>query len=67
MGFPDTAYAGPNLAEDPRYGEECGTTQLSKALAAYHLSDAGAVKVVIVAGSNFAGTSYKLFWPETLV
>ena len=30
MGIPDTGYLGPNLAEDPRYGLSCGTSQLVK-------------------------------------
>ena len=45
----------------------CGTlwdSQLAKARAAYDCSEPGAA---IVAGSDFAGTSGKLFWPETLV
>ena len=33
----------------------------------YDRSDPGAARVVIVAGSDFEGTSPKLFWPETLV
>ena len=67
MGLHDTAYSSPKLAEDPRYGEEYGTSQLAQALATYGRSDPGAAKVVIVARSDFAGTSDQLFWPGTLV
>ena len=67
MGLPDAAYGGPKLAEDPRYGKPCGSSQLSKTLAVYDRSDPGAANVIIVAGSDFKGTSLKLFWPETLV
>ena len=45
----------------------CGTlwdSQLAKARAAYDRSEPGAARV---AASDFAGTSRKLFWPETLV
>ena len=67
MGLPDTAYTGTTLSEDARYGDANGTSQLSKALAAYDRSDPGAARVVIVVGFDFAGTSPKLFWPKTLV
>ena len=67
MGNPDTGYVGPKLAEDPRYGRSCGTSQLAKTLAMYDRSDPGAARAIIVAGSDFEGTSPKLFWPETLV
>ena len=67
MGLHDTAYSGPKLAEDPRYGEEYGKSQLAQALATYGRSDPGAAKVVIVARSDFAGTSDQLFSPGTLV
>ena len=67
MGLPDAAYEGPKLAEDPRYGKPCGSSQLAKTLAVYDRSDPGAARVIIVAGSDFEGTSPKLFWPETLV
>ena len=40
---------------------------MAKTLAVYDRSDPGAARVVIVAGSDFEGTSPKLFWPETLV
>ena len=33
----------------------------------YDRSDPGAARAIIVAGSDFDGTSPKLFWPETLV
>ena len=64
MGLPDTAYIVAKLAEDPRYGRSCGTSQLAKTLAVYDRSDPGAI---IVAGSHFEGKSPKLFWPENLV
>ena len=65
MELPDAAYEGSKLAEDPRYGKPCGSTQLAKTLAVYDRADPAAARVVIVAGSNFEGTSPKLFWPET--
>ena len=65
--LPDAAYEGPKLAEDLRYGKPCGSSQLAKTLAEYDRSDRGAARVNIVAGSDFEGTSPKLFWPETLV
>ena len=67
MGVPDAAYEGSKLADDPRYGKPCGSSQLAKTLAMYGRSDPGAARVIIVAGSDFEGTSPKLFWPETLV
>ena len=67
MGLPDAAYGGPTLAEDPRYGKPCGSSLLAKTLAVYDRSDPGAARVIIVAGSDFEGTSPKLFWLETLV
>ena len=35
MGLPDAAYGVPKLAEDPRYGKPCGSSQLDKTLAVY--------------------------------
>ena len=35
MGLPDAAYEGSKLADDPRYGKPCGSTQLAKTLAVY--------------------------------
>ena len=67
MELPDAAYEGSKLAEDPRYGKTCGSTQLAKTLAVYDRADPAAARVVIVAGSDFEGTSPKLFWPETLI
>ena len=67
MGLPDTAYTGPKLAEDRSYGRSYGTSQLAKTMAVYDQSDPGAARAIIVAGSDFEGTSPKLFWPETLV
>ena len=67
MELPDAAYEGTRLADDPRYGKPCGNTQLAKTLAVYDRADPAAVRVVIVAGSDFEGTSPKLFWPETLI
>ena len=67
MELPDAAYEGSKLAEDPRYGKPCGITQLAKTLAVYDRADPAAAMVVIVAGSDFKGTSPKLFWPETLI
>ena len=61
MGIPDTAYTGSKLAES------CGTTQLSKTLEVYDRSDPGAARALNVAGSDFEGTSPKVFWPETSV
>ena len=67
MGLPDAAYEGSRLADCPRYGKPCGNSQLAKTLAIYDRSDPGAARVIILAGSDFEGTSPKLFWPETLV
>ena len=63
----DIAYTGPKLAKNPRYGRSYGTSQPAKTLAVYHRSDPGAARAIIVAVSDFEGTSPKLFWPETLV
>ena len=67
MGLPDAAYEGAKLADDPRYGKPCGSAQLAKTLAVYDRADPAAARVIIVTGSDFEGTSPKLFWPETLV
>ena len=67
MGSPDAAYEGAKLANDARYGKPCGNTQLAKTLAVYDRADPAAARVVIVAGSDFEGTSPKLLWPETLI
>ena len=67
MELADAAYEGTRLANDPRYGKPCGQTQLAKTLAVYDRADPAAARVVIVAGSDFEGTSPKLFWPETLI
>ena len=67
MIFPDTAYMGPKLSEDPRYGKPHGTSQVAKTLAVYDRSDPGAARVIIVAGSHFDETFPNLFCPETLV
>ena len=66
MELPDAAYEGTRLADDPIYGKPCGNTQLAKTLAVYDRADPAAARVVIIAGSDFEGTSPKLFWPETL-
>ena len=67
MELPDAAFEGTRLANDPRYGKPCGSTQLAKTLAVYDRADPAAARVVIVAGSDFEGTSPKLFWSETLI
>ena len=67
MELPDAAYEGARLADDPRYGESCGNAQLAKKLAVYDRADPAAARLIIVTGSDFEGTSPKLFWPETLV
>ena len=67
MELPDAAHEGANLADDPRYGKPCGSAQFAKTLAVYDRADPAAARVIIVAGSDFEGTSPKLFWPETLV
>ena len=67
MELPDAACEGTRWADDPRYGKPCGNTQLAKTLAVYDRADPAAARVIIVAGSDFEGTSPKLFWPETLV
>ena len=67
MELPDAAYEGARLADDPRYGKPCGNAQLAKTLEVYDRADPAAARVIIVAGSDFGGTSPKLFWPETLV
>ena len=56
MGIPDTGYMGPKLAEDPRYGRSCGTSQMVRTLTVYDRSDPGAARAIIVAGSDFEGT-----------
>ena len=40
---------------------------MAKTLAVYDRADPADARVIIVAGSDFEGTSPKLFWPETLV
>ena len=67
MELPDAAYEGTRLADDPRYGKPYGNTQLAKTLAVYDRADPAAARVIIVAGSDFEGTSPKLFWPDTLI
>ena len=67
MELPDAVYEGARLADDPRYGKPCGSAQLAKTLAVYGRADPAAARVIIVAGSEFEGTSPKLFWSETLV
>ena len=67
MELPDAANEGTRLADDPRYGKPCGNIQLAKTLAVYDRADPSAARVIIVAVSDFEGTSPKLFWPETLV
>ena len=67
MELLDAAYEGTKLANDPRYGKPSGNTQLAKTLAVYDRADPAAARVVIVTGSDFEGTSPKLFWPETLI
>ena len=67
MELPDAAYEGARLADDPKYWKPCGSAQLAKTLAVYDRGDPAAPRVIIVAGSDFEGTSPKLFWPETLV
>ena len=67
MELPDAAYEGAKLADDPRYGKPCGSAQLARTLAVYDRADPAAARVIIVTGSDFEGTSPKLFWPETLV
>ena len=67
MELPDAAYEAARLADDPRYGQPCGSAQLAKTLAIYDRADPAAARVIIVSGSDFEGTYPKLFWPETLV
>ena len=67
MGLPDNAYMGPKLSEDQSYRKSHGTSQLAKTLAVCDRSDPGSARVIIVAGSDFVGTSPKLFWPDKLV
>ena len=66
MELPDAAYDGTRLADDPRYGKPCGNTQFAKTLAVYDRADPAAARVDR-AGSDFEGTSPKLFWSETLI
>ena len=66
MEIPDSGYMGPKLAEDPRYGRSCGTSQLAITLAVYDRSEPGAARAMIVARSDFERTSPKLFWSEIL-
>ena len=40
---------------------------MAKTLAVYDRADPAAARVIIVTGSDFEGTSPKLFWPETLI
>ena len=65
MGLSDAAYEGSKLANDPRYSKPCGSSQLARTLAVYDRSDPGAAMGIILVGSDFEGTSPKLFWPET--
>ena len=67
MGLPDTAYIGSKFSNDPRHGKSYGTSQLAIALLFYDRSYPGAARVIIVMGSDFDGTSPKLFWTETLM
>ena len=67
MELPDAAYEGTRLADDPRYGKPRENTQLAETLAVYDRADPSGARVVIIAGSDFEGTSPKLFWPETLI
>ena len=67
MQLQDAAYEGAKLTDDPRYGKSCGSAQLAKTLAVYDRADPAAARMIIVTGSDFEGTSPKLFWPETLV
>ena len=67
MELSDTAYEGAKLADDPRYGKPCGSAQLAKTLTVYDRADPAAARLIIVTGSDFEGTSPKLFWPKTLV
>ena len=67
MELPDAAYEGAGLADDPRYVKPCGSARLAKTLAIYDRADPAAARVILVAGSDFEGTSPKVFWPETLV
>ena len=50
-----------------RFGKPCGSAQLAKTLAVYDRADPAAARVIIVTGSDFEGTSPRLFWPKTLV
>ena len=65
--LPDAAYEGSKLADNPKYGKPCGSAQLAKTLAVYDRADPAAARVIIVAGSDFEGTSPRFYWPETLV
>ena len=67
MELPDATYEGSKLADGPRCGKPCGSAQLAKTLTVYDRADPAAARVIIVAGSDFEGTSLKFFWPETLV
>ena len=51
------------LSEDSRYGNSYGTSQLAKTLAVYDRPN----PVIKVAGSDFNGTSPKIFWQEVLM
>ena len=61
MELPDAAYEGARLADDPRYGKPCVSAQMAKTLVVYDRADPAAARVIIVAGSDFEGTSPKLF------
>ena len=67
IGITDAAYECSKLADDPRYGKLCGSSQLAKTLAVHDRSDPGAARVNLVAISDFEVSSPKLFWLETLV
>ena len=67
MELPDAAYKGTRLEDDPRYGKPCGNAQLANTLAVYDREDPAAARVIIVVGSDFGGTSPKLFWPDTFI
>ena len=56
-----------NWRKIPGTGSPVGVPSWPKTLAVYDRADPAAARVVIVAGSDFEGTSPKLFWPETLI
>ena len=67
MELPDAAYEGSKLRKIPGT-ETLGQHPAGQNPGSFMIEQIQlAARVVIVAGSDFGGTSPKLFWPETLI